>query len=449
MTHHVLAGCGSFMAGLSSIMAEMGLEVRAYDKLFQPPMRNQLERAGIHMQQGYDRKDSIPEGDTLVVGNAISRGNPVLEKHLREGREVVSGPQWLKEAVLNHRKTVAISGTHGKTTTTAMMAWVLDSCQQDPGFLLGGIPINFDTSARLGGEQWFVIEADEYDTVYYDKRPKFFYYPAHCLIINNLEFDHADIYRDLDDIIKQFRNYLQTLKPGAIVIYPDDNEDIRKLVANAGWVRGYATAGKDTGKAWHIQPIAEDWSSFHIVDDNKEKHRVDWDLFGEHNASNALMVFTAAVKLGLNKDAILRGLASFKGVARRMQKIGQTPDNKVVYDDFAHHPTALKKVIDATRARFNFERLVVFLQLSNFTQKEGVMWQRLQEASAGADLVLLLQNDTQFPYQAFADTHAKPVMLIPEIFTKEDIRQYIHPGDHVLTCSSRDCSVVHEAVLQS
>jgi UDP-N-acetylmuramate: L-alanyl-gamma-D-glutamyl-meso-diaminopimelate ligase len=161
------------------------------------------------------------------------------------------------------------------------------------------------------------------------------------------------------------------------------------------------------------------------------------------------MVFTAAAKLGLDKEAILRGLASFKGVARRMQKIGQTEDNKVVYDDFAHHPTALKKVIDATRARFTFERLVVFLQLSNFTQKEGVMWQRLQEASVGADLVLLLQNNTQFPYQAFAQTHEKPVMLIPEIFTKEDVRQYIRPGDHVLTCSSRDCSVVHEAVLQS
>ena len=448
MTHHVLAGCGSFMAGLSSIMAEMGIEVKAYDKLFQPPMLNQLERAGIDMQQGYDVKCAIPQEDTLMVGNAISRGNPMLERHLAAGREVVSGPQWLREAILKDRKTVAVSGTHGKTTTTAMMAWVLDSCQQNPGFLLGGIPINFDTSARLGGQDWFVIEADEYDTVYYDKRPKFFYYPAHCLIINNLEFDHADIYRDLDDIIKQFKNYLQTLKPGAIVIYPDDNKHIRKLVDDAGWIRGYATSGKNAEKAWHIEAVKKDWSSFYIVDDQGERSHVQWELFGEHNATNALMVFTAAVKLGLDKKHIVEGLATFQGVARRMQKIGETHDNKVVYDDFAHHPTALKKVIDATRSRFAFDRLVVFLQLSNFTQKEGVMWQRLQEASVGADLVLLLRNNNQFPYQEFAEKHEKPVVLIPEIFTKEDIRQHIRPGDHVLTCSSRDCRVVHEAVLQ-
>lgn len=447
MTHHVLAGCGSFMAGLSSIMAEMNIEVRAYDKTFQPPMRNQLEHAGIQMLQGYDYNTSIPDKDTLIVGNAIRRGNPMLERHLQEGRPVMSGPQWLHDAVLQHRKTIAVSGTHGKTTTTAMMAWVLDYCEQNPGFLLGGIPLNFQSSARLGEDTWFVIEADEYDTVYYDKRPKFFYYPAHCLIVNNLEFDHADIYRDLADIEKQFRHYLQTLKPGAWVIYPKEAKNIAQLVEAAGWVRGCPVSCLENGD-WRIEAQGIDWSKFNIVDDQEKSYMVDWELFGQHNAENALMVFTAAVKMGMDPEKVVRGLSLFKGVARRMQKIGESHDNKVVFDDFAHHPTALQKVIEATRARFSMQRLVVFLQLSNFTQREGVMWERLQKASEGADLILLLQNDSQFPYAKFVNGHKRPVELIPSIFTKEDIRKHIKPGDHVLTCSSRDCHSIHQAILQ-
>ena len=448
MTHHVLAGCGSFMAGLSSIMGEMDLEVKAYDKTFQAPMRNQLEHAGIEMVQGYDGHPAIPSEDTLIIGNAICRGNPMLERHLQEGKSLMSGPQWLHDKVLKTRKTVAISGTHGKTTTTAMMAWVLESCQQKPGYLLGGIPLNFNTSARLGGEEWFVIEADEYDTVYYDKRPKFFYYPAHCLIINNLEFDHADIYRDLADIEKQFKHYLQTLKPGAWVIYPKDAENIAQLVEAAGWVRGCPVSHVKEG-AWHIKPQGPDWSSFQIKDDQGQSYFIEWDLFGQHNAQNALMVFTAAMKMGMRPEDIVKGISTFKGVARRMQKIGESHDNKVVYDDFAHHPTALQMVIEATRARFAMRRLVVFLQLSNYTQREGVMWERLQKASEGADLILLLQNDSQFPYHDFAAGHKKPVELIPAIFTKEDIRKHIKPGDHILTCSSRDCHSVHQAILQA
>jgi UDP-N-acetylmuramate: L-alanyl-gamma-D-glutamyl-meso-diaminopimelate ligase len=446
MTMHVLAGCGSFMAGLATIAKELQQDVVVYDKKYQSPMLDQLEDHHVEMRQGYDHP--LPaKNDTVVIGNSISRGVPMLEGMLSARMSYLSGPAWLAKAVLSQRKTVAISGTHGKTTTSALFAWVLEVAQQSPGFLVGGIPNNFNTSARAGSGPFFVIEADEYDTCFSDKRPKFFHYPADLLVINNLEFDHADIYRDLDEIIKQFRYYLRTLIPGTKIVFPKRCEIIDKLVKEAGWCNACPTHSTDTSQPWHLQPESEDWSKFTIIDGKRKPHTVKWDLFGLHNAGNALTVMRGAAELGLDLDVIVAALCSFQGVRKRMQRIGTSPDGKEVWDDYAHHPTAVQKVIAACRKRFKSARLIICFQLSNFTQANGVMWQELADASADVDLVLLVDQGDKFPYQQFKKHHQKPVEIISAETTQAAIQKLLAPGDKIITCSSRDCSIIHEKIL--
>ena len=448
MTLHVLAGCGSFMAGLATIAKEKGHDVVVYDKKYQSPMLDQLEDHKIQMKQGYNHP--LPKGDDqVVIGNAISRGVPMLEGILSERREFLSGPEWLSKSVLRDKKTIAISGTHGKTTTTSLFAWVLEVAKMSPGFLVGGIANNFATSARLGEGKWFVIEADEYDTCFSDKRPKFFHYPAELLVINNLEFDHADIYRDLDDIVKQFRYYLRTLVPGAKIVYPKSSAIIDQLVKEAGWVNACPTHSTDKSKPWHIEPISEDWSKFSIIDGKGEFHTVMWDLFGQHNAGNALTVMRSAMEIGIDAEVIIAAFASFQGVKKRMQKIGISEDGKEVWDDYAHHPTAVKKVVTACRKRFKSARLVLCFQFSNFTQSKGVMWQELIEASSGCDLVLLVDQKDGFPYQQFKKAHTRPVEIISSETSVDDIQKMLKEGDKIITCSSRDCSIFHEKILLS
>ena len=446
MTVHILAGCGSFMAGLATIAKEKGNQVVVYDKKYQSPMLDQLEDHEIEMREGYNHP--LPDiDDEVVIGNAICRGVPMLEGMLSSRRKFSSGPEWLSKSVLLEKKTIAISGTHGKTTTTSLFAWVLEVAKMSPGFLVGGIANNFNTSARLGNGKWFVIEADEYDTCFSDKRPKFFHYPAELLVINNLEFDHADIYRDLDDIVKQFRYYLRTLAPGANIVYPKSSAVIDQLVREAGWANACPTHSTDVSKPWHMKPVSEDWSKFVIVDGKGNEHTVMWDLFGQHNAGNALTVMRGAVEIGIDAEVVVAAFGSFQGVKKRMQKIGVSEDFKEVWDDYAHHPTAVKKVVAACRKRFSGGRLVLCFQLSNFTQSHGVMWKELVEASKDCDLVLLVDQGDKFPYQQFKKAHTKPVEIISSQTTVEAIQSMLRSGDRILTCSSRDCSVIHEKIL--
>lgn len=446
MQYHILAGCGSFMAGLATIIKEQGHQVVAYDECFQPPMKNQLTSAGVSMINGYDSVD-VAADDEIIVGNAISRGNPKLEQWLAENRELYSGPEYLKKSVLNHRQTIAIAGTHGKTTTSALMAWTLEAMGCDPGFLLGGIPVNFDTSARLGKGPWFCIEADEYDTVLWDKRPKFFHYPASVLVINNLEFDHADIYRDLEDIVRQFKHYLKTLRPGCKVVYPQGCETISAMLADADWLTLCPTHDTTPTMPYHMRSVADDWSSFVLYDELNQPHMLQWALFGQHNAQNALSVFRALTAVGFAPGAVVEAMTTFQGVRRRMQRIGVSTQQHTVWDDFAHHPTALQKVIEAARLRFVAGRLIICLQLTNYTQREGIMWQDIQQATAGADLIVLLSVGDKFPYQLFKAGHKRPVVILEDGWDSETLRSYLEPGDHIITCSSRDCTRIHDAVL--
>lgn len=446
MAFHILAGCGSFMAGLATIAKEKGNEVIVYDKKYQSPMLDQLEDHAIEMRHGYGHPLPDPE-DTVVIGNAVARGVPMLEGMLSARMPFYSGPSWLSKSVLSEKKTIAISGTHGKTTTTSLFAWVLEVAKWSPGFLVGGIPNNFNTSARLGTGNWFVIEADEYDTSFADKRPKFFHYPAELLVINNLEFDHADIYRDLEDIAKQFRYYLRTMVPGTKIVYPKKDKLVDQLVREAGWCNACPTYSTQEDQPWHIRRGSDDWSTFDIIDGKGVAHTVLWDLFGQHNAGNALTVMRGAVELGIDVDVIIAALSSFQGVKKRMQKIGRSADDKEVWDDYAHHPTAVRKVIAACRKRFKGSRLLICFQLSNFTQMQGVMWRELVDASSECDMVLLVDQGDKFPYQQFKKAHSKPVEIISASTDTATIQSYLQPGDRIITCSSRDCSVIHNKIL--
>ena len=266
-------------------------------------------------------------------------------------------------------------------------------------------------------------------------------------MINNLEFDHADIYRDLEDIVKQFRYYLRTLVPGAVVVYPKDSEVIDRLVAEAFWVQACPTHGENSGEYWCVQKVSEDWSEFLIIDGEGYKHCVQWDLFGQHNAENALTVMRGAVAIGFDVMAVAAALSSFRGVKKRMQKIGISRDNQEVWDDYAHHPTAIKKVIAACRKRFDSGRLVMCFQFSNYTQARGVMWRELVEASEGCDVVLLVDQGGVFPYQDFKAAHTKPVQIIGAETTISEVQGILQPGDRIVTCGSRDCTHIHDKIL--
>lgn len=449
MKTHVLAGCGSFMAGLSTICKEMGNHVIAYDQLFQAPMHTQLTNHAIPCVEGYDHL-AIAPNDEVIVGNSIRRGLPVLEHLMQQDHPLHSGASWLRKNLLRHRKTVAISGTHGKTTTTALTAWVLDALGHCPGYLLGGIPVNMPSSARLGQAPYFVIEADEYDTACFDKRPKFFHYPAHALIINNLEFDHADIYSDLDAIKQQIKHYLATLKPGTHVIYPAQCPHISELVKNAPWLSATATHAHQASGPWRLKPLQTNWSQFIIYDSDQNPHHVTWPLICKHNAENALNVMATMHALGYEPATVAQHMHTFQGVQRRMQSIPCPNQVHTIWDDFAHHPTALKNVLSTLKQQQPSKRLVVYLQLSNFTQREGVMWQDVLHSTEIADVIFLQILPGGFPYDAFASTHPKPVILCRDDQLRADfIAPHLQPGDQIVSCSSRSCSRFHQAVIAS
>lgn len=443
---HVLAGCGSFMAGVCTIAAEMGHRVTAYDKLFQSPMKDQLIKAGIQLHQGYENININPE-DEVIIGNAVSRGLPTLERLLSQNHHCHSGAGWLSQKVLSTRKVVAIAGTHGKTTTSALTAWTLDHLGQDPGFLIGGITQNHQTSARLGSKPWFVIEADEYDTACFDKRAKFFHYPATCLILNNLEFDHADIYRDLDAIKLTIKHYLQTLKPGTVVVYPDHCPHLKALATAATWCRSIPTHHANPNQPWHIQALTDDWSQFSIIDAEGLTHHIHWPLIGIYNAQNALHVMTALHALGFKTTAIAEAFKSFQGVARRLTPI-PNPGQQLIFDDYAHHPTAVNLVLNTLKKRYPNRRLICYLQLSNHTQREGLMWQDLIQATSSCDVIFIKTLHGNFPYQTFADQHSRPVVILKDPLSESPdlIIDHIEENDIIATLSSRCCKDFHHII---
>ncbi len=367
---HILGICGTFMGGIAGLATALGHRVTGSDRNVYPPMSTQLKALGIEIHEGFAIEQLIPSPDVVVIGNAMSRGNPAVEAVLDQGLPYISGPQWLAENVLAERHVIAVSGTHGKTTTASMLAWILEHAGNDCGFLIGGVPANFESSARLGSSKYFVVEADEYDTAFFDKRAKFVHYRPQTLIMGNLEFDHADIYRDLEAIIWQFHQLLRTVPGTGCLIVNGADANLQKLIAGGCWTP-IETFRLDGAADWTAAFLDSAEKHFVIKGPDGESHECNWKLGGRHNLENALAAVAASCRAGVSLPQALDGLTTFDGVKRRMERTATVGD-VAIYDDFAHHPTAIRRSLEGLRKRFPSQHLIVALEPRSNTMKLGV-----------------------------------------------------------------------------
>lgn len=391
MKLHILGICGVFMGGAARLAQELGHQVSGSDQNVYPPMSDELAALGVPLQQGYGPVCFEPAPELVIVGNALSRGNPAVEYMLEQRIPYLSGPQWLAENILAGRKTVAVAGTHGKTTTTAILAWILHCAGQYPGFLIGGVAENFQGSAQLGHPSGpFVIEADEYDTAFFDKRSKFIHYRPEVLIINNIEYDHADIFHNLEAIQTQFHHLLRTVPPNGKLILRDENRALEVVLEMGQWTPAVRFGGAES--RWMTNALKPDYSEFQVIQGNQEAGRVNWPLFGEHNAENALAAIIAAGEFEVPPQQACESLAGFKGVRRRLQRLAAV-NGIEVYDDFAHHPTAIARALAALRNRMVAagagQRLLAVLELGSNTMKSGAHRDALAASLAAADQVFV------------------------------------------------------------
>ena len=385
---HILGICGTFMGGIAAIAKAAGHRVTGSDKNVYPPMSTQLEALGIELIQGFDAAQLKPRPDVVVVGNVMTRGAPVIEALLESDIPYASGPEWLAREVLSGVHVLGVSGTHGKTTTSSMLAWILEYAGLNPGFLIGGVPGNFSVSARLGGKKFFVIEADEYDTAFFDKRAKFVHYHPRTLILNNLEFDHADIYEHLGAIQKQFHHLVRTIPGSGRILWNATDANLRATLAMGAWtpLEGFARDAS-AAAAWSLDvPEGADYSKFVVMEGGKPLGTVKWELLGAHNAENALAAIGAARHAGVPVAQSIAALGEFRGVKRRMELRGEVRGISV-YDDFAHHPTAIAYTIDGLRRKVGGKRIVAVLEPRSATMKMGVHRETLGPSLAGADAV--------------------------------------------------------------
>ncbi|PPD03207.1 MAG: UDP-N-acetylmuramate:L-alanyl-gamma-D-glutamyl-meso-diaminopimelate ligase [Methylobacter sp.] len=388
---HILGICGTFMGGLALIARQLGYTVTGSDQNVYPPMSTQLEEQGISLMSGYRAENLQSKPDLVIIGNALSRGNPEVEAVLNSGVRYVSGPQWLAEHVLQERWVLAVAGTHGKTTTTGMLAWILEHQGFKPGFLIGGIPLNFGISARLGESSFFVIEADEYDSAFFDKRSKFVHYRPRTAVLNNLEYDHADIFPDLDAIKKQFHHLLRTIPGEGLIISPAQDPNVNSVLAMGCWTPVQHT--DINGEAdWNAQLLQADGSAFTVSFKGQDQGSLGWTLTGRHNVFNALSAIAAARHIGIQPQAALAALQEFKNVKRRMEVIAKI-NGVTVYDDFAHHPTAIATTLDGLRRQVDGERIIAIVEPRSNTMRLGVHTQTLAQSLHSADRALIYQPE--------------------------------------------------------
>ncbi|MDN6856250.1 UDP-N-acetylmuramate:L-alanyl-gamma-D-glutamyl-meso-diaminopimelate ligase [Pseudomonas sp. CAN2814] len=380
---HILGICGTFMGSLAVLAKELGHRVTGSDANVYPPMSTQLQAQGIELMQGYDPAHLEPAPDLVVVGNALSRGNPAVEYVLNKGLPYVSGPQWLADHVLQGRWVLAAAGTHGKTTTSSMLAWVLEHAGMSPGFLIGGVPQNFGVSARLGGTPFFVVEADEYDSAFFDKRSKFVHYHPRTAILNNLEFDHADIFPDLAAIERQFHHLVRTIPGEGLVIHPTSETALKRVIDMGCWTPVQTTGA---GGQWQARLLSEDGSHFEVLFDGKAQGTVDWELTGQHNVANALACLAAARHVGVVPELGCAALSAFKSVKRRMEKVAEV-NGVTIYDDFAHHPTAIATTLDGLRKRVGAAKVIAVVEPRSNSMKLGAHRDGLPESVVQADSV--------------------------------------------------------------
>ncbi|CDG16155.1 UDP-N-acetylmuramate:L-alanyl-gamma-D-glutamyl-meso-diaminopimelate ligase [Xenorhabdus doucetiae] len=446
MRIHILGICGTFMGGLAILARTQGHEVTGSDANVYPPMSTLLEQQGIELIQGYDPAQLDPAPDMVIIGNAMTRGNPCVEAVLDRGIPYTSGPQWLHDHVLPERWVLAVAGTHGKTTTAGMLAWILEDCGYKPGFLIGGVPGNFEVSAQMGESPFFVIEADEYDCAFFDKRSKFVHYSPRTLIMNNLEFDHADIFENLGAIQKQFHHLVRVVPSTGKIIVPDNDINLKQVLSMGCWseLEPIGESGQ-----WQAKKTSQDSSHYHVFHQGEQVGEVQWSLVGEHNMHNGLMAIAAAQHIGVQPAEACQALGKFINARRRLELRGEV-NGISVYDDFAHHPTAILATMEALRSKVGgMARILAVLEPRSNTMKMGMGKNEIAPSLGRADEVFLYQP-TNIPWQVveIAEQCVQPARWSADMDTLvKMIVETAQPGDHILIMSNGGFGGIHEKLL--
>jgi len=453
---HILGICGTFMGGLAILARESGIRVTGSDENVYPPMSTQLSEIGIELYSGYDPqviKDLDP--DCVVIGNALSRGNAVVEYILAQNINYISGPQWLAQYVLHDRWVLAVAGTHGKTSTASMLAWILEYAKMQPGFLIGGIPNNFAISARLGKSDFFVIEADEYDTAFFDKRSKFIHYRPRTVVLNNLEFDHADIFKNIEAIQTQFHHLIRIIPENGLIISNKSDQNLQSVLEQGSWtpVEYQYDHSPEENQGWSYELIEADGSHFEVVYNLESIGKVHWELQGMHNISNAISAIAAARHAGVPPKHAIDALREFKNVKRRMEVRGIV-NNIKVYDDFAHHTTAIATTLNGLRTHVGDKKIIVILEARSNTMKSGIHNNILPDALQTADHVFLYQGDNDNAKLNEVVVKLNKKGNIAALFDSvEDVIKYcvslVSAGDHILIMSNGGFENIHERLLDS
>jgi len=427
------------MGGIAVLARQAGHKVTGSDTNVYPPMSTQLEQQGIDLTQGFAAAQLEPQPDQVVVGNVMTRGNEAVEYMLNKSIRYNSGPQWLAENVLKDRWVLAVSGTHGKTTTSSLLAWILEYAGLNPGFLIGGVPANFGVSARLGDGPFFVVEADEYDTAFFDKRSKFVHYHPRTLIMNNLEFDHADIFEDLAAIKKQFHHLVRTVPGDGLLVVNGEEENITDVLKQGCWTPTESFA-ETVESDWRIDNVSSDGRSFDVYFKNKKQGQVKGHMLGKHNRMNALAAIVAARHVGVPVAQSIEALAHFKGIKRRMEIRGEVK-GVTVYDDFAHHPTAIKETLEGLRAAVGGAKIWAVLEPRSNTMRMGVHKQQLASSLVDADQVMLFQPENMdWGMQSVVDEVGDKGQLLNQVDTIVNLLgAKATDGDHIMVMSNGSC----------
>jgi UDP-N-acetylmuramate: L-alanyl-gamma-D-glutamyl-meso-diaminopimelate ligase len=448
---HILGICGTFMGGIAVLAKKAGYRVTGCDANVYPPMSTQLEAQGIELIDGWGSDQLKLNADMYVIGNVVSRGNPLMEEILNRNLTYISGPQWLSQALLQDKWVLAVAGTHGKTTTSSMLAWILEYANMNPGFLIGGVPQNFGISARLTDSPFFVIEADEYDTAFFDKRSKFVHYRPRTAVLNNLEFDHADIFPDLAAIETQFHHLVRTVPGNGLIVSNGREESLDRVIKRGCWTPieqfgitalASSPAGGGLGSGWQINDANL------VTFNGKSQGTLKWELMGEHNRMNALAALAAARHSGVPVAQGLSALGEFKNVKRRMEVCG-TVNGITVYDDFAHHPTAIATTVEGLRRKVGKARILAVIEPRSNTMKLGVMKDALPGSLKDADSVFCYSANLGW------DAHASLASLGSKATVTDDMNKLIDaivaaakPGDQVLVMSNGGFGGIHGKLLQ-
>lgn len=430
MKIHILGICGTFMGGIAVLAKQLGHDVKGCDENVYPPMSTQLEQQGIELVQGFDVEQLSYKPDLVIVGNAMKRGNPAVEYLLNNNLPYTSGAAWLSENVLRGRHVLAVAGTHGKTSTSSVLAWILDYAGLEPGYMIGGVPGNFSVSSRLGKSPYFVIEADEYDTAFFDKRSKFVHYHPRTVILNNLEFDHADIFPDLVAIQTQFHHLIRIVPSEGTVIWPTADKNLAAVLEMGCWSHQQQLSQAN----WSAKAIKNDHSAFELYNGGQLQATIHWSLIGEHNQNNALAAFVAAQSIGIEAEVIAKALQQFVSTKRRLQVLLET-DKISLYDDFAHHPTAIATTLDALRKKAGDKKIIAIIDLGSYTMRSGVHRDKLLASIKDADQVYFYQQDQSWQLSGTSETPYQIVDKVDDILNV--IEQELTTGCQLVVMSNR------------